>query len=478
VRYEDHDALGLATLVEAGEVTPGELLDAALARAEAWNPHINALTGLRPDVARAAIAAGLPQGPFRGVPFLIKDLGVEAVDFPANGGSRLAAGTVYPGDAEIFTRLKAAGLVTFGRTTSPEFGIGAVTEAAVYGGPTRNPWDLSRTAGGSSGGAAAAVAAGIVPAAHGSDGGGSVRIPASSCGLVGFKPTRGRLPEGPYSGEGWAGMAIDGVLTRTVRDTAALLDAVDGPDEGAPYWPPPLGGTWTGALAAPPRRLRVALCPTTFTGDPVHPDCAAAVREAGALLESLGHHVEEARPDADFRAMMAAWTRIVACGTALSVRGLLRGRPLGEHDIEPVARSAVALADTLSGADYLAAVETVHAFGRQMARVFRTHDVLVSPTLAEPPCAIGRFAHGNWRWRDFADYREGPEGIFAYSPVTAVFNASGQPAVSLPLHRTAEGLPVGVHLAARFGGDLTLMALCGEIEAAASWPTAPAPLPG
>ncbi|GIX12792.1 MAG: 6-aminohexanoate-cyclic-dimer hydrolase [Paracoccaceae bacterium] len=475
--YVAHDAVGLAGLVESGEVTPGELLDQALALAQAWNPHINALTGLRPERARAAIAAGLPPGPLRGVPFLIKDLGLEAADFPASAGSRLAAGTVHPGDAELFARLCAAGLVTFGRTTTPEFGIGAVTEAAVYGGPTRNPWDRARSPGGSSGGAAAAVAAGIVPAAHGSDGGGSIRIPAACCGLVGFKATRARLPDGPFSGEGWGGMAIDGFLSRTLRDTAALLDATHGPDEGAPYWPPPLGGSFRGALDRPPPRLRVALCATTFEGDPVHPDCAAAARAAGALLESLGHRVEEARPQIDIRGMMSAWTRIVACGTALTVRRLLRGRPLADDDIEPVARAAVELAAGIPGADYLAAIDRIHAFGRAMARFFRDHDILLSPTLAEPPCLIGRFAHANWRWRDFVDYREGPEGIFAYSPFTAAFNASGQPAVSLPLHRTAGGLPVGVHLAARFGEDRLLMALCGEIERAAPWPTAPAPLP-
>ena len=215
--YDENDATGLAALVAKGKVSPDELLDEALARVAARNPAINAVVLVQEDVARKSIAKGLPEGPFRGVPFLLKDLGAEAIDFPTHNGSRLSANTRYSYDSEIFKRMRATGVVTFGRTTSPEGGVGPVTEAAVYGGPTRNPWGLAHTSGGSSGGAGAAVAAGILPMAHGSDGGGSVRIPASSCGLFGFKPTRGRFPDGPAAGEGWAGMAIDGFLTRSVR---------------------------------------------------------------------------------------------------------------------------------------------------------------------------------------------------------------------------------------------------------------------
>ncbi|WP_118135789.1 amidase [Oceanicella sp. SM1341] len=466
--YEDHDGLGLAALVAAGQVTPDELLDEALARAEALDPALTCLTQLRPETARRHIGDGLPEGSFAGVPFLLKDLGAEAVDFPANNGSRLLADTVYPGDSELYTRLKATGLVTFGRTTSPEGGVGPVTEAAVYGGPTRNPWNLDHTSGGSSGGAAAAVAAGIVPMAHGSDGGGSVRIPASSCGLFGFKATRARLPDGPFSGEGWAGMAIDGFLTRSVRDTAALLDACSGPDLGAPYVAPPLKGTFMDALSRPSGRLRVAVCPTSLTGEPIHPECATAVADAAKLLETLGHHVEEARPEASTLRMMKAWTVIVGCGTALWIREALakRGRTLREDDIEPVARGALAWAAGLTGPDYLAAVEAIHDYGREMAQFFTTYDVLLTATLAEPPAEVGRFRH---RSEDFAEYRNGPQGVFPYSPFTAAFNATGQPAASLPLHWSENGLPVGVHLAAPFGEDTLLMALCAEIEAARPW---------
>jgi amidase/6-aminohexanoate-cyclic-dimer hydrolase len=466
--YDQHDATGLAALVAAGEVSAGELLDEALARTAALNPVLNAVVLVQEDVARRAIARGLPEGPFRGVPFLIKDLGCEAVDFPSHNGSRLFADTRYRLDSAIWERIRATGVVTFGRTTAPEGGIGPATEAAVYGSPTRNPWDLSRTSGGSSGGAGAAVAAGIVPAAHGSDGGGSVRIPASSCGLFGFKPTRARLPDGPYAGEGWAGVAIDGFLTRSVRDTATFLDACQGADLGAPYWAPPLRESHRAAIQRPPRRLRVALCDTTFTGEPIHPDCQEAVLAAGRLLENLGHHVEPARPEADVKGMMRAWTRIVACGTALSVRTATaaRGRPLEEGEVEALALGAIDYAATLSGADYLESVGKIHAFGREMAGFFNGFDMLLSATLAEPPARVGRFAHGA---RDFVHYRTGPGMVFDYSPFCAVFNASGQPAASLPLHWSTDGLPIGVHLAAPFGEDEVLISLAAELEAATPW---------
>lgn len=461
------DATELAGLVAKGEVTPSELLDAALDAVAARNGPINAVVLIQEGVARKAIADGLPAGPFRGVPFLIKDLGIEAKDFPSHNGSRLLANTTYSGDSSIFTRIKATGVVTFGRTTSPEGGIGAATESAVYGGPTRNPWNLDHTPGGSSGGAGAAVAAGIVAFAHGSDGGGSVRIPAASCGLFGFKPTRARLPDGPYAGEGWAGMAIDGFLTRSVRDTAMMLDACEGADLGAPYWAPPLSRGHAAAISRPPRRLRIGLCDTSFTGEAIHPEVAETIRATGKLLEALGHIVVPVLPQADVAGMMRAWTDIVAVGTALGIRHALQGRPLTADLVEGVGRGAVAHAETLHPTRYLEAVGEIHAFGRQMARVFdQGPDILLSATLAEPPATVGRFAHET---EDYVAYRTGPQGIFAYSPFCAVFNASGQPAASLPLGWSKGGLPIGIHLAAAFGQDETLIALCAEIERAAPW---------
>ncbi len=472
--YGSYDALGLAELVAKGEATPAELLEQAIEHLEDVNPRINAIAHLAADVATATIENGVPEGPFRGVPFLLKDLGAAAIDIPSNLGSRLFAGTHFSVDSTLVERLKRAGLVIFGRTTSPELGIGPVTEAKVYGGPTRNPWNTDHTAGGSSGGAAAAVAAGILPAAHGSDGGGSVRIPASSSGLFGLKPTRARLPHGPLIGEGWAGMAVDGFLTRSVRDTAALLDAVAGPDLGAPYHPPPLEHGFVKAMERPPARLKIAFSSTSFTNEPVHPDCQDAVHKAARLLADLGHHVEEAAPSLEIMPLMQAWTRIVACGAALSIRQKIEARgqsrggpsPLQPDEVEGITRGALLLAGTVSGADYLQAVNLVHRFGRDLAVFFETYDLLLTPTLAEPPARIGRFAPDN---EDFLDHRLGPTGILPYSPFTPAFNASGQPAMSVPLHWNAAGLPIGIHIAARFGADETLIALAAELEAAAPW---------
>ncbi|MEY8097316.1 amidase [Falsihalocynthiibacter sp. S25ZX9] len=456
------DATSLAQLIASGAASPSELLDDALARVKAVNPALNAVVLLQEDVARRAIQVGLPDGPFKGVPFLIKDLGAEAVDFPSHSGSIPLRDTRYTYDAEIYRRMRATGVVTFGRTTSPEGGIGPVTEAAVYGGPTRNPWDVSRTSGGSSGGAGAAVAAGIVPLAHGSDGGGSVRIPASSSGLFGFKATRARLPDGPAAGEGWAGMAIDGFLSRSVRDNATMMDACAGPDAGAPYAAPAMEMSYSAAIARPPRRLRIGICDTTFTGAAIHPDCKAAVTETAKLLESLGHTVVPACPKADHNGMMRAWTKIVACGTALSARGL-QDR---QNDLQGVSKSAIRYAQDISGADYLKAVGDIHSYGRQMAAAFEDYDILLSATLAEPPAKVGRFTHER---DDYEAYRIGEGGVFSYSPFCAAFNASGQPAASVPLHWNDEGLPIGIHLAAPFGEDATLIALCAECEQAQPW---------
>jgi amidase/6-aminohexanoate-cyclic-dimer hydrolase len=471
------DATYLAQQVVSGAVSADELLDEALARVAAMNPALNAVVMIEEDAARRAIKAGLPEGPFRGVPFLIKDLGAEAIDFPTNSGSNLLRGTRYTYDSAIFNRMRATGVVTFGRTTSPEGGIGPVTEAAVYGGPTRNPWDLSRTSGGSSGGSGAAVAAGIVPMAHGSDGGGSVRIPASSCGLFGFKATRARFPDGPAAGEGWAGMAIDGFLSHSVRDNAAMMDACAGADPGAPYVAPAMEMTYAAAITRPPRPLSIGVCDTTFTGGAIDPECRAAVNKTAALLEDLGHSVAPALPRADHAGMMQAWTRVVACGTALWIESAARaqGRDVRQGDVQGIAASAMTFARGISGAQYLAAVNAVHAYGRQMAACFDDYDILLCATLAEPPAEVGRFTHER---DDYETYRVGAGGVFEYSPFCAAFNASGQPAASLPLHWTASGLPVGVHLAAAYGADATLIALCAQLEQAAPWAHRKAPILG
>jgi amidase len=466
--YDEYDALGLAELVKRKEVSPAELLDTAIARAERLNPKLNAIVHPAHDQGRAAIARGLPQGPFTGVPFLLKDLGCEAIGYPTHSGSRFFADYQWTLDSEIWIRLRRTGLVAFGRTTSPELGISPATEAKVYGGPTHNPWNLDHTPGGSSGGAGASVAAGIVPMAHGSDGGGSVRIPASCCGLFGLKPTRGRLPDGPLNGEGWGGMAIDGVLSRSVRDTAAMLDACHGRDVGAPYDAPPVARSYLEEIKTPPRRLKVAVCKTTLHGVAIHPECVAAVEVAARLCAELGHVVTEAKPSFDFDKAVLAWTKIVACGTALSVR--LRAQALsrepGPDDIEPATRGAIECAKAVSGQDYLQSINTIHATGRQIAQFFETHDILITATLAEPPARIGRFAMSN---PDFLDYRLGAKGIIHYSPFTSIFNMTGQPAASIPLHWSKDGLPIGTHVAAKFGGEATLLQLAAELEQARPW---------
>jgi amidase len=476
--YRSHDALGLAELVRSREVTAEELLDLALQRTEATDQQIAAVVHIQADRARRVIADGLSDGPFTGVPFLIKDLGCDAIDFPSWMGSSLYRDYHYEEDSELFVRLERAGLVTFARTTSPEFGIGPTGEASVYGRPTRNPWNLDHVAGGSSSGSAAAVAAGIVPVAHGSDGGGSVRIPASSCGLFGLKPTRARLPDGPSAGEGWAGMAIDGYLTRSVRDTAALIDATQGPDLGTPYYAPPLNGTLLDAIASAPRRLRIAYSTLSFTGDPVHPDCRAAIEHTAALCADLGHDLVEADPAVDIHRFMRAWTNIVACGTELTVRSRLAelGRQAQPGDIDGVTRGAVELGRTISGGDYLAAINTVHAIGREMAGFLaddRGFDMLLTATLAEPPAEIGRFRPDN---EDFLDYRMGLHGVLAYSPFTALANGTGQPAMSVPLFWNAGGLPIGTHFMARAGDEALLLQLAAQLEHADPWFDRVAPL--
>lgn len=468
IDYSAHDMTGLASLVAKGETTADELLDLALARLGEVNPALNAVVILAEEAARQRIEAGLPDGPFRGVPFLLKDIGAEATDIPSHEGSRLMANTHWPEDSNLYKRLTATGIVPFGRTAIPENAIGVASEAAVYGAPTRNPWNLDHTPGGSSGGSGAAVAAGIVPGAHGSDGGGSVRIPASCSGLFGFKPTRARLPDGPYSGESWGGMAIEGFLTRSIRDTATLLDACEGTDLGAPYVAPPLAHGYRAAMNRTPPRLRIALCDTRLDGSAIDAACRDAVNDAAALLADMGHLVEPARPEASHRAMMEAWTDIVACGTLNTVRTELAalGRPLRDDDVEGVTRGALAHAAKIDGAGYLAALGRIHRYGREMAAFFQDWDILLTPTLAEPPARIGRFAHDT---EDYLDFRLGPGRCFDYSPFAAAFNATGQPAMSVPLCWSATGLPIGIHLAARFGEDETLMSLAADLERARPW---------
>jgi len=482
------DATALAGAIAEGQLSAGQALEQSLAAIERLDPALNAVCLLRAEVgrahARAADAAWAAcrsaaeraalrrQRPFLGVPLLLKDLGAAAADLPMRLGTRMDLGTPdgqhSPGDSNLVARLRQAGFVPFGRTTTPEMGISPSTEALAYGGPTHNPYGRGRSAGGSSGGSAAAVASGMVRIAHANDGAGSIRIPASCCGLIGLKPSRGLVPFGPYAGEGWAGLATDHVLSLSVRDSATVLDAIAGADEGAPYAAPPqrLGprrfADAIGQAARAPRR-RIALCDTTFDGEPVHAEVAQAVQRLAQALRGLGHDVQVARPPFGTLEVIEPTVRVVACGTAATLLTLAqqRGRSIEDGELEPVTRSALALGQATSGAQYLQTLAQLHAIGRRMAAFLRDWDALLTPTLAEPPVVHGRYAMD---WADFLDYRIGPTGLWRYSPYTPLANATGGASISLPAGRSAEGLPIGACLTAGLGDDALLLQLAAELE--------------
>jgi amidase/6-aminohexanoate-cyclic-dimer hydrolase len=462
--YESHDALGLAALIRGGEASASQLLEAAIARAER-HAGLNAIPIPMYDEARALAAGDLPDGPFRGVPFLLKDLYAAHEGWRLTNGSQLFADQVSDHDHALVARYKAAGLVCFGRSASPEFGITTSTESVLFG-ATRNPWNPKHSAGGSSGGAAAAVAAGILPAAHASDGGGSIRVPASCCGLFGLKPTRARTPAGPLVGEGWSGMSTAHVVSRSVRDSAALLDVSEGPDLGAPYWAPPPERPYLDEVAREPGRLRIALQIETFNGAETHPDCVDAARRAADLCRELGHEVVEARLEVDRTELGRAGQIIVAANTraALEDGARAKGRELEQDDVEPMTWGMTALvSQTTSAVDYARAIRTIHAAGRRVAGFLQGFDLLLTPTMATPPAEIGELALTN---PDAGVLLGRLQETIGY---TQLFNATGNPAMSVPLHWNAAGLPVGVQFAARFGDEATLFRLAAQLEQAHPW---------
>ncbi len=462
--YESYDGLGLAALVRAKEVAPTDLLETAIARVERHNPALNAVVHKMYDDARRDIAAGLPDGPFMGVPYMLKDLGAFAKGTPTTNGSRLFAGFVPDHDTELIGRCRAAGLVIMAKTNTPEMGISPACEPVLHG-TSRNPWNPARSSGGSSGGAAAAVAAGMVPMAHGSDGGGSIRIPAANCGLYGLKPTRARNPAGPNLGEGWSGLSAAHALTRSVRDSAALLDATSGPAPGDPYWAPPPERPFLDEVGADPGTLRIALATSAGNGAPVHPECVRAARDAAALCAELGHEVEEALPVLDMesavRAMRTVWAANLWAGIEARYRAL--GREADGQGLETITWLLAQEGRNLSAADYARALPVIHGIGRSFARFFENYDLLLTPTLAQPPWRLGAV---DMMGTDIETYFE---TLIAHMPFTAQFNASGQPAVSLPLHWTQDGLPVGVQFVGRFGDEATLFRLSAQLEAARPW---------
>jgi amidase len=457
------DATEQADLVRRGEVSPTELVQAAIDRIEAVNPQLDAVVRTRFDRALAE-AQEPPDGPFRGVPILFKDLGCTVAGEVTTFGVGPLQDTLWPVDSYLAAQFQAAGFIALGRTNVPELGTTVTCEALAFP-PARNPWNVAHSTGGSSGGSAAAVASGMVALAHANDGGGSIRIPASECGLVGLKPTRGRVSQGPLIGEGWAGSTIDGAVTRTVRDAAGVLDVIGGRMPGEPYYAPPLPRPLTQEVGADPGRLRIG-----FIDRPVgeayldDPQCRAAVAGAVRLLEALGHHVEESGPGAMFDPELPRhFNAIIAADTELTFQAfeMLLGRAIADDEIEPRNADYRRAGRELGAVGYLGTRSWIGTWARQMAQWWTEYDVLVTPTLGAPPPELGWFT------------AQGPAGegrrIASFIPYTAQFNLTGQPAVSLPLHWTPDGLPVGVQLVAAYGREDLLVRVASQLEQAAPW---------
>jgi amidase len=485
--YGRHDALGLAALVRDGEVTAEELLDEALARTAAVNPQINAVIHLMEARARAAIAQGLPGGAFRGVPFLIKDLMTAYAGEPMRSGSRLFRDFVAPADEELTRRYKAAGLVIFGKTNTPEFGVSNVTEPELFG-PTRNPWNLERTSSGSSGGSAAAVAARIVPAANANDGGGSIRTPASNCGLVGLKPSRGRNPSGPQLPDVWFGFIGEHVVTRTVRDCAALLDATCGDyPQQLTKLPPPARPYLEEVRASQPRR-RIGFSFDPGLGRTLHPENRKAIEATTARLAALGHELVEVKLPLPAEAFVTSYATLIAAEVAATLRlaPALIGREAEADDLELATWVLAKMGEAQSGGETAAALQSLQSFSRQwLGWCAASFDVLLTPTVGVPPLPIGAFelpsaqrvalkvltslpgaALLSQRDRVVAAF----EPVFEAAPYTMVANVTGQPSVSLPLHWTQDGLPMGLlFTATRIGDEASLFGLAAELEQAMPW---------
>ncbi|MEO7129056.1 MAG: amidase [Rhodoferax sp.] len=460
--YENHDGLALAALVRNGELSATELLDAALERINATNGTLNAVVTPLYEQARAAVDAGLPAGPFEGVPFLVKELVASVAGAPTTSASRLYEHNMPVADSEVVARFRRAGLVIVGKTNSPEFGLSPTTESLLYG-VTRNPWQLDLSPGGSSGGSAAAVASGMVPVAHATDGGGSIRIPASCCGLFGLKPTRGRVSAGPEGGEGLNGLATQHVISRSVRDSAALLDAIAGAMPGDPYAAAPPTRPFLEEVGREPGRLRIAFSTTAPTGVPVNVACQAAVEDVARLCEQLGHQVEEASPNFDAEAMAHGFETVFAANTLANIQRGTGGPPPAAGQVEPLTLALAERARSLSASSYILQLHALHRQSRRVAAFFEQYDIWLTPTLAQPPRPLG--------WFDIhsSDVEHWLAQLAAFIPFTYLFNVTGQPAASLPLHWSAEGLPIGCQIAARYGDESVLLRLSAQLEAARPW---------
>jgi amidase len=458
------DATAQAELVRRGEVSPAELVDAAIDRIEALNPQLDAVIRTRFEQARAEASGELPDGRFRGVPFLLKDIGAVVSGETTAFGIGPMTSTTMPVTSYLAEQFRAAGFVVLGRTNVPEFGTAVTTEPISFP-PARNPWNPQHSTGGSSGGSSAAVASGMVAAAHANDGGGSIRIPASACGLVGLKPTRARVSQGPQIGEGWAGGTIDGAVTRTVRDAAAILDGISAAMPGEPYYAPPLPRPLSEEVGQDPGRLRIGFIDRPgAAGYLDHPECRQAVTAAAELLDSLGHSVEPGGPAPMFEeAFGRVVSAIIAADTEAAFQQfeVLLGRPIQDEEIEPRNRTYRHWGKAMGVVDYLNARGWIGMWTRRMAGWWSDHDILVTPTVGAPPPELGWFTEAG-------PDAEG-ERIVSFIPYTAQFNMTGQPAISLPLHRSAAGLPVGVQLVAAYGREDILVQVASQLEQAAPW---------
>ncbi|MGH2362402.1 MAG: amidase [bacterium] len=458
--YRAKDAVGLAELMKKREVSPAEVLEAALALVSSCNPGLNAIVHLMEGDARRAIG-DLPAGPLRGVPFLLKDLGTHCRGHPTTNGSRLFANFVAAADSEITRRYRSAGLVILGKTNTPEMGMCCTTEPILHG-PTRNPWDHSRSPGGSTGGGAAAVIAGIVPVAHGTDSAGSIRIPASNCGLFGLMPSRGRVSTGPM-GDPLA-VSRPHVVTRSVRDSAVLLDVSAGPLPGEPFAAQPQSRPYIQEVGAPVSGLRIGYARESPSGERVDPECIEACELAAKLCESLGHRVEAVRPPIPIDPILQAAPLLCFLRSRLEMRARELGRHLAPDDVETTTWAILEYARTVTGTDYVRAADRVHDVAFRLGTFFESHDLLLTPVLADPPLPLGTLDMNRMTFDEYMT-----KLYVRHMPFTRQFNFSGGPAMSVPMHMTKENLPVGVQFGADVGREDILFRLAAQIEAAKPW---------
>jgi amidase len=483
--YDQFDAVGLATLIRKKEISPEELCKEAIYRIDELNPLINAVVTKMYDNASAFMNNGLPDGPLKGVPFLLKDLLASYANVPLTSGSKALKGYIPDYDCELVKRFKKMGLVTLGKTNTPEFGLMGTTEPELHG-PTRNPWNINHSSGGSSGGSAAAIASGMVPLASAGDGGGSIRIPASCCGLFGLKPSRGRNPTGPKHGRVWQDAAVQHVLSRSVRDSAVVLDHTHGPDIGAPYRIPDPERAYLDEIARPPGTLNIAYDVTSPVGGDVHQECIAAVEKSAGLLEELGHNVEPARPGVDGKRLAISYFIMYYGEVAANLAEMKKelGGKTGRKDIETLTRFFGMMGRAYCAGEFVLATRAWDEAARTMGAFNRKYDLYMTPTMAIPPAKlgelmpslletlgmkiaqffkIGRLVKSTGIVNDIALQ------VLAKTPFTQIANITGVPAMSVPLHWTTDNLPVGVQFIGTFGNESTLFRLAAQLEEAKPW---------